>query len=168
GPNQDQGRISQKKPGGKSEKGIPLGRLALQERPKRGILVVSSNTWQTKARFRSGEALQGSSARFCYTWVISLHFSLTRKSGLAYDFRTAFFLNKASALLPLWIRSYPLWPPCRRICVLPRPGLRRRPQPNLPIAGQKHRIPPIYLRLTTSYRRDFSAPPTLSDPRRTI
>jgi hypothetical protein len=31
------------------------------------------------------------SARFCHTWVINVHFSLTRKSGLAYDFDTAFF-----------------------------------------------------------------------------
>ena len=41
------------------------------------------------------------SASFCYTWVISFHFSLTTKSNLAYDFDTAFFLKRwnASSLL---------------------------------------------------------------------
>jgi hypothetical protein len=37
------------------------------------------------------------SASFCYTWVIMLHFSLTMKSNLAYDFATAFFLKWANA-----------------------------------------------------------------------
>src|SRR5580692_3925382 len=48
------------------------------------------------------------SARFCYTWVIPLHFSLTTKPGVPYDFPNPAFFPTGRMRTPL-LPLVPLW-----------------------------------------------------------
>jgi signal transduction histidine kinase len=102
------------------------------------------------------------SASFCYTWVIRLHFSLTRKSNLAYDFVTAFFLNRSSASpLSVLDRPTPYMATVQKNVYVPETGKGTAAEAASPSAGagmpSPADLPQAYSQLQQRFQRTTNA-----------
>src|SRR4029077_5366986 len=80
---------SRKELGGKPETPGQLGAFGALKPLKCWLFIVCARPVTLARGWGARHIGRSKSARFCYTWVITLHFSLTRKSAVAYDFCTS-------------------------------------------------------------------------------
>jgi signal transduction histidine kinase len=83
-----------------------------------------------------GEFEESRSARFCHTWVIGLHFSLTRKTTLAYDFLNASFAKEVEALLPSVLSRISLMATVQKHIYVSEPAEAKTGAPLSPAPGE--------------------------------
>ena len=99
------------------------------------------------------------SASFCHTWVIRLHFSLTRKSNASYDAVKAFFLDQSSAFPP-FVRAASMATVQKNMC-LSQPGEQKAGAAVPSVANEgipdADHLPQAYAELQERFQRTANA-----------